>query len=76
MHQEAWPMIAGERYRDEPVKNAYSHICEALQYLMVGEGMDHKALVQSHASDEDEPVRLPKVHSAINRSGRRPNGPR
>jgi hypothetical protein len=61
-----------ERYRDEPVKNTYSHVCEALQYLMVGEGMDYKALDQGK-SEEDRPQR-PKVKMAINR--RSPNGPR
>lgn len=29
-----------ERYSDEPLKNMYSHVAEALQYAMVGEGED------------------------------------
>lgn len=65
-----------ERFRDEPVKNAYSHPCEGLQYLMVGEGMDHKALDQKRGSDDDddsERVRAPKVKTAIGRNGQRPN---
>jgi hypothetical protein len=65
-----------ERFRDEPVKNTYSHICEALQYLMVGEGMDYKALDQSHGDEEDAPPRVPKVKTAIGRNSRSPYGPR
>jgi Phage terminase large subunit len=66
-----------ERFRDEPVKNKYSHICEALQYLMVGEGMDYSALDQGTDEDDDDgPVRVPKVHTAIGRSGRSPYGAR
>lgn len=31
--------VAGEeRFKDVPLKNAYSHPCEALQYLMIGAG--------------------------------------
>jgi hypothetical protein len=64
-----------ERYRDEPVKNMYSHICEAGQYMMVGEGMDFKALDQSHGEDPDSPVRVPRVTTAIGRN-RSPHGAR
>lgn len=66
-----------ERYRDEPVKNMYSHVSDALQYLMVGEGMDFKALDQSAGSDHDEQVRPKKVQTAIPRSshGSRRNRP-
>ena len=32
-------LVSGsERYQDKPDKNMYSHVCEALQYLMVGAG--------------------------------------
>jgi hypothetical protein len=62
-----------ERFRDEPVKNTYSHVCEALQYLMVGEGMDYKALDQGTATKTDAP-QSPKSHTAIGR--RSPHGPR
>lgn len=57
-----------ERYRDEPVKNKYSHICEAGQYLMVGEGMDFKALDQTTSDDGDHRVKVPKSIKAITRS--------
>jgi hypothetical protein len=31
--------LAGEeRYKDEPEKNRYSHVCDAAQYLMIGAG--------------------------------------
>jgi hypothetical protein len=33
-----------ERFRDKPDKNSFSHVAEALQYLMVGEGEDTVAL--------------------------------
>jgi hypothetical protein len=33
-----------ERYEDKPYKNHFSHVCEALQYALVGAGEDHKAL--------------------------------
>lgn len=37
--------IAGdERFEEKPVKNMYSHVCEALQYAMVGAGEDRRAL--------------------------------
>lgn len=60
-----------ERFRDEPIKNKYSHVCEALQYQMVGEGMDHAALNDSVNSDEEVP--RPKVKTSLSRSshGRR-----
>jgi hypothetical protein len=58
-----------ERYRDEPVKNSYSHICEALQYLMVGEGMDMNALSGPRQEDEDGRPRVPRSVTAIKRRG-------
>ena len=30
--------VSGERYSDKPEKNMYSHIHDALQYLMLGAG--------------------------------------
>jgi hypothetical protein len=57
-----------ERFRDEPVKNKYSHICDALQYLMVGEGMDYKALDSSDEPQEEDAPRRPEVHTAIGRN--------
>jgi len=38
-----------ERFRDVPDKNAFSHPCEALQYLMLGAG-EGKSLIRSEAS--------------------------
>lgn len=48
---------SGERYRDVPDKNSYSHICEALQYLAVGEGEDDRALEASGPADYDTEIR-------------------
>lgn len=36
--------VAGERFADAPVKNMFSHVAEAAQYLLVGGG-EHKPLV-------------------------------
>lgn len=39
--------VAGdERYEDKPVKNVYSHICEAAEYLLLGAG-EGSALVRT-----------------------------
>ena len=38
--------VAGdERYKDKPVKNHFSHVCEAAEYLMLGGG-EGKVLIQ------------------------------
>lgn len=48
--------VAGqERYTDQPDKNSFSHICEALEYLMLGMGEGAAALRRSDY-DEDEPA--------------------
>lgn len=62
-----------DMFRDEPVKNEYSHVCEAGQYLMVGAGMDHAALNDTVVKDTEESSRPTKVKTAIGRSthGRR-----
>ena len=36
-----------ERYHDKPDKNLYSHICEACEYALVGEGEGDK-LIESN----------------------------
>lgn len=36
-----------ERYQDKPDKNMYSHVCEALQYLMVGGGESNQVIRSS-----------------------------
>lgn len=57
-----------ERYHDVPAKTFHSHVCEALQYLLVGEYMD---LATSDKSiNDDHPVIVPKVVLAISRGGR------
>jgi hypothetical protein len=37
---ERLKVSSGDRYRDYPLKNEYSHVAEALQYAMVGAGED------------------------------------
>jgi len=44
---------ADERYADDPLKNFYSHVCEALEYLMCGWG-------EGTAYDGDRPKRKTK----------------
>jgi hypothetical protein len=36
--------VSGERYSDKPEKNMYSHIHDALQYLMLGAGEGRQLL--------------------------------
>lgn len=46
--------VAGdERYEDKPVKNAYSHPCEAGQYMHLGAG-DGMTLLQGNAGDRQK----------------------
>jgi len=65
--------VSGERYADKPEKNMYSHIHDALQYLMLGAGegrqliSNHKPLQSFNAKKEyDVFARKPK---ARNRQG-------
>jgi len=36
--------VSGERYEDKPLKDRYSHIHDALQYLMLGSGEGRQVL--------------------------------
>ena len=40
-------MVSGERFDDKPDKNMYSHIHDALQYLMLGAG-EGRNLMRNH----------------------------
>ena len=42
-----------ERYQDAPNKNSHSHIAEALQYAMVGEGEDNTAMSVGGVDEHD-----------------------
>lgn len=44
-------MTTGERYTDEPDKNEYSHIVEAVEYGMQGEGEGREAVISEHAKN-------------------------
>lgn len=49
-------LVAGEdRYEEKPVKNAYSHPCEALQYGHLGMGFGH-AVITPKRDDQDQVV--------------------
>ena len=37
--------MSGDRYEDKPMKNRYSHVMDALQYLLLGAG-EGKSLIQ------------------------------
>jgi hypothetical protein len=55
--------VSGEdRFKDEPDKNQFSHVADALQYLCVGEGEDDKAI--TGATRRKVQVRV-KVHRAV-----------
>ena len=49
--QYAYPRmaVASERYADRPMKNRYSHVADALQYLMLGGGEGQVLLQRSGA---------------------------
>ena len=40
--------VSGEQYKQKPDKNKYSHVCEALQYLMLGAGKGYD-VISSHS---------------------------
>lgn len=45
--------VAGrDKFADKPEKNKYSHVAEALQYLLVGEGEDSRPVQAASASAE------------------------
>lgn len=43
--------VAGNRYEDKPHKNEYSHIAEALQYLLLGTG-EGRRVIRSHQAQK------------------------
>jgi len=60
--------VAGsERYTEKPDKNIYSHICEALEYLMVGVGEGYNLVREGTAMNA--PASVPRVNKSM--SGRR-----
>jgi hypothetical protein len=58
-----------DRFRDAPEKNHFSHIAEALQYLMLGEGEDSSALNSRDQTNSSS--RYKSVPSLPNRRARR-----
>jgi hypothetical protein len=43
-HFKRLQVSGDDRYQDVPLKNEFSHVAEALQYLMVGKGWDRRVL--------------------------------
>jgi len=41
--------VSGEKFHQKPDKNKYSHVCEALQYLMLGVGKGYD-VISSHSN--------------------------
>lgn len=57
--------VSGERYDDKPEKNHYSHIHDALQYLMLGSGEGRSILTnQAHAP---KPFRAQRNYDVFSR---------
>lgn len=48
-------IVGAERYKDAPEKNAYSHVCEALQYDVVSGG-EGKSVIRSIININDTPA--------------------
>jgi hypothetical protein len=44
--------VAGDRYEDKPDKNQWSHVAEALQYLLLGGG-EGRAMIRRHGRSEN-----------------------
>jgi len=40
--------VSGEKFALKPDKNKYSHVCESLQYLMLGAGKGYD-VISSHS---------------------------
>lgn len=59
-------MVDQERYQDRPVKNEFSHIADALQYLCVGLGLGRNLI-----TSQDRLANRPKVFSTA--QPRKPN---
>jgi len=51
-----------ERFQDQPVKNKFSHVAEALGYLMVGEGRAEEVL---GAKRMVEPPKVKRSFSSV-----------
>lgn len=47
-------IMGEERYRDEPDKNRFSHVCDAAQYLMIGAGEGRAVLKGPDTADRPE----------------------
>jgi hypothetical protein len=56
--------VSGERYADKPDKNMYSHIHDALQYMMLGAG-EGRALLNNQT--QSKPVVAPRNFDVFNK---------
>lgn len=64
--------VTGERYEETPNKNRFSHVHDALQYLMLGGGEGRK-LVTNH---DAKVVTKPRLWNVFDRKPRAPKRPR
>ncbi len=53
-------VVGEERYHDKPVKNRFSHPCEAAQYMMLGAGEGYTLLSPPKQRQEDWYERRPR----------------
>jgi hypothetical protein len=62
-HLKRMAVLGEERFHEKPNKNIYSHICESLEYALVGEGEGYR-LIESPASVARGTFK-PKVKRAV-----------
>ena len=65
--------VSGERYEDTPNKNRFSHVHDALQYLMLGGGEGRKLLMPANAA---KPVTKERKWDVFARKPAGPQRPR
>jgi len=61
--------VSGERYDDKPEKNHYSHIHDALQYLMLGSGEGRQ--IMSNVGRPTQPFQAKRDYDVFARSPRK-----
>jgi hypothetical protein len=59
--------VSTERYSDEPLKNQYSHVCEALEYGLLGGG-EGRAVVM-RGSERPKPVQTVRPYQPFRQQG-------
>ena len=60
--------VSGERYDDKPDKNRFSHIHDAMQYMMLGAGEGRQVLNNQHAS---QPFQMKREFDVFTRKAKK-----